>query len=282
MSDAVDGRAAIGAVLINYRCLDLIDRVLASGALAGMTVIVVDNDDDEAAAMEVAARHSVYLLRMGSNVGFARAVNAAVSDSRMDATEVTVLLNPDAEATNTDLFRLVDELQNGPWDAVAPVMVDEQGRPWVSSAGGPVTLRAVSWYFLGLSHLMPRMSGFFWTRRQVRFAYRLSPSWLCGAVLVVRNTAWERFGLLPTDELVYAEDAGWGTQATSAGAKLALIRSVEVRHPGGASGGSARWEAATGRLFVRRLGGMRGRIAVVVMRVGLRTRVRIRRLIRRG
>lgn len=272
---------SIGIVLVNFHCLELIERRLGSGALDGATVMLVDNASDRSRLEQLGVDYGAHVLAMGINVGFAAAVNKAVEDERLAAVDATLLLNPDAEVTRQDVRELVRQLKERSADAVAPVMLDGRGRPWVSSAGGPVTLRAVATYFLGVSHVAPGLSGLFWTRRQV-LRGRLSPAWLCGAVLLVRRDAWSRFGGLPTDELVYAEDVGWGTSATGQGARLELVRDVKVRHPAGASGEQARWVGATERLFRRRLGVLRGNAAILVMRAGLSARHWIRRLLRRA
>jgi GT2 family glycosyltransferase len=110
----------------------------------------------------------------------------------------------------------------------------------------------------------------FWTRRQA--AQGGGAAWLCAACLLVRRDAFSRFGSLPEDEVVYAEDVAWGTSATARGGRFRLLADVRVPHAKGASGGSAAWHHALGRLLRRRLGPVRGRLAVAIMRTGLATR----------
>ena len=96
--------------------------------------------------------------------------------------------------------------------------------------------------------------------------------WLCMACLLLAPDAFDRYGPIPEDELVYAEDVAWGTAATVRGATFRLVPEVTVRHERGASGSSERWVGALERLCRRRLGNRRGRIAVIVIRIGLGVR----------
>ena len=267
-------------VLVNYRCLALITRQLESGALDGAKVVIVDNDSDPKGVEDLARRFGAEVQLAERNLGFAGAVNCAVASIAAQGIEAYLLLNPDVEIRAEQIEELYQALGDGQYAAVGPIIVDDSGRPWVSTAGGPVTVASVLWYFVGLSHLMPRLSGFFWTRRQVRSGTALQPRWLCGASLLISASAWERYGPLPEDEIVYGEDVGWGIRCTSAGGTLGLVRTVIVRHSGGASGESDRWVGATARMFVRTLGPIRGKVASGVMQVGLRGRRAVRRVLR--
>ena len=272
----------VRVVLINYRCFDDIAHQLESGALDGTQVVLVDNASDPDRIGRLGAQHRARVILMPENVGFARAVNAAIGEpdqpeARHDA---VLLLNPDVTLSSRDLDELSAVLERSGADATGPVLVDEKGTVWVSSAGGPVSLPSVCWYFLGLSHVFRRLSGFFWTRRQIVSGGPATPHWLCGACMLVRRDAFERFGGLPTEEIVYGEDVGWGVDAVAQGGVLHLARDVVVVHSGGGSGGSDAWVGATERTLVRRLGRLRGGLAVAVMRLGLAARRRIRAVLR--
>jgi hypothetical protein len=60
--------------------------------------------------------------------------------------------------------------------------------------------------------------------------------------------------------------------ATRAGARFRLLADVVVRHEHGSSGQSARWVGALERLCRRRLGRIRGGLAVGAIRIGLGVR----------
>ncbi len=265
------GQAATGpeltVVLVNYRSLANIKSRLSSASLRGQRVIVVDNGDDPDGVTAACARAGAAPLLLEDNAGFAAAVNAAVRS--VEAPDRPwLLLNPDVHVTPEQLVTLAAELDAA--DAVGPALRQGDGRLQVGAGGGPITLRSVAYYFLFVSHLLPWLRGIFLTRRQTRG--RRDVDWLCMACLLLRPDAFVRFGSIPEDELVYAEDVAWGTLASDQGARLRLVADVVVRHDHGSSGESRRWVGALERLCLRRLGRMRGGLAVSAIRMGLAIR----------
>jgi GT2 family glycosyltransferase len=260
-------RSPVRAVLVNYHCADHIENRLRSGVFeVSDEVLIVDNDSDPERVAGWKSAYRVTPVLLPRNVGFAAAVNEAV---RRSATKAPILLlNPDAELDGPGLARLLDGLDG--LDAVAPLLRGTDGRVQVGAAGGPLTLASVATYFLFLSHLAPRLRGIFLTRRQL--AAGTPADWLCMACLLVDGDAFDGYGHIPEDEVVYAEDLAWGTAATRAGARLRLLPDVEVVHEQGVSGGSSAWTGALERLFVRRLGPGGGRVATAVLRLGLAVR----------
>jgi GT2 family glycosyltransferase len=89
------------------------------------------------------------------------------------------------------------------------------------------------------------------------------------ACLLLTPEAFARFGPIPETELVYAEDLAWGTAASVNGARFQLDSDIVVRHDQGSSGASDRWVGAIERLCRARLGPVRGRLAVVAIKLGL-------------
>jgi GT2 family glycosyltransferase len=251
-------------VLVNYRSLANIEARLASPALRGAVVIVVDNGDDPDGVSALCTRYGATPLLLARNVGFAAGVNAAVA-SVAEPDRPWLLLNPDAAIMRDDLEALVEDLPGR--DGVGPALVQPDGRLQVGAGGGPLTLRSVAYYFLFLVHLLPRLRGIFLTRRQTRASRDVD--WLCMACLVLTADAFDRFGPIPEDELVYAEDVAWGTRASRSGAKFRLRADIVVRHEHGSSGASNKWVGAVERLCRRRLGGLRGGLAIVAIRLGL-------------
>ncbi len=263
-----DSHGGLTVVLVNYHSLPNIERQLDSGLLAGHHVIVVDNGDDPAGVSLVCASHRAEALLIDRNVGFAAAVNRAVAT--VDSPRRPwLLLNPDVHLDVSQLTRLTEALISD-LDGIAPLLAGSEGRLQIGPGGGPLTLRSVAGYFLFLSHLLPGLRGVFLTRAQARRAGGVQ--WLCMACPVLAADVFERFGPIPEDELIYAEDVAWGTAASAQGARFRLVSSIVVRHDQGASGGGARWIGAFERLCRRRLGPVRGPLAVAAVRTGLAAR----------
>jgi GT2 family glycosyltransferase len=260
-------RPPVRAVLVNYRCADHIEDRLRSGVFdVSDEVLIVDNASDPERVAGWKSAYRVTAVLLPQNVGFAAAVNEAVRLS--ETTSPILLLNPDAALDQAGLSRMLGDLAG--FDAVAPLLRGTDGRVQVGAAGGPLTLGSVAAYFLFVSHLVPRLRGVFLTRRQLAAGMRAD--WLCMACLLLKPDAFERFGPIPEDELVYAEDAAWGTAATLLNARFRLLSDLEVVHQQGVSGGSAAWRGAFERLLTRRLGRGRGRLGVATMRAGLAVR----------
>ncbi|GAC1326298.1 MAG: hypothetical protein NVSMB13_10970 [Mycobacteriales bacterium] len=257
---------SVRVVLVNYRSLENVAARLASAALAGQQVVVVDNGDDPDGVRRVCAAAGAQPVLLPVNVGFAAGVNAAVRALDPSGSAPILLLNPDVAVTPEALRALLAELAAGA-DGAGPLLTEPTGRLQVGPAGGPLTLGAVAAYFLLLSHLLPRLTGVFLTRAQSR--RRRPVAWVCMACLLLRPDAFVRFGPVPEDELVYAEDVAWGTAATARGADLRLVPEVVVTHEKGASGASTAWVGALERLCRRRLGAVRGGLAVACIRAGL-------------
>jgi N-acetylglucosaminyl-diphospho-decaprenol L-rhamnosyltransferase len=264
-------RPAVRAVLVNYRCADDVEARLRSGVLRHPDeVLIVDNASDPERVRTWESAYGVTALLLPQNVGFAAAVNAAVRASKTDG--AVLLLNPDLELTEPVLAGLLSALGEpgtGP-DGVAPLLLGTDGGVQVGAAGGPLTAGAVASYFLLISHVVPRLRGVLLTRRQL--AHGVRADWLCMACLLVRGDAFDRFGPIPEDELVYAEDLAWGTAATAAGARFRLLPDVSAVHRQGASGGSATWVGAFERTVRGRIPGIKGVLAVSSVRVGLAVR----------
>jgi GT2 family glycosyltransferase len=234
----------------------------------------VDNGSDPEAVTQLCASHGATPVLLAENRGFAAGVNAgwrAVSDR---PPLPLLLLNPDADLTPEALDALLAALPGH--DGVGPLLLEGPDRPQVGVGGAALTLRSVAASFLLLSRLIPSWRGLLLTRGQARRGGDVA--WVCMAALLLAPDALERFGPLPEDEVVYAEDVAWGTAASARGARFAVVPEAVVGHPHGSSGGSAAWVGALERLCRRRLGPLRGPVAVRVIRLGLA----VRRAVGRG
>lgn len=256
----------VSVVLVNYRSLADLARLLDGPQLRGQRVVVVDNGDDPEGVRRLCAEHQASAVLLPDNVGFAAGVNAGVAALPGDAQEPVLLLNPDVCVTAATLLGLLAEIERG-GDGAAPLLVQPGGRLQIGAAGGEFTTARIAAYFLFVSHAFPRVTGVFLTRRQS--LQRRPVAWLCMACVLLRRDALVRFGPLPEDELVYAEDLAWGTSASLRGADLRLVPELRVTHATGSSGGSALWVGSFERLCLRRLGPVSGRVGVLTMRIGL-------------
>jgi GT2 family glycosyltransferase len=268
--------ARLRAILVNYRSLDDVAARLASEALSDADVIVVDNASDPGAVEELCLRHHATAVLLPENRGFASGVNAGWQVAQGRSPLPLLLLNPDAELTREALDTLLSSLPGK--DGVGPLLLEGPDRPQVGVGGGPVSVASVAAYFLFFSHLVRSWQGLFLTRSQARHGG--SVSWLCMAALLLSSDSLARFGPLPEHEVVYAEDVAWGTAASRRGARFEVVASAVVSHPHGSTGENSVWVGSLERLLRRRLGGLRGGAAVMLVRTGLRLRELLGRHVR--
>jgi GT2 family glycosyltransferase len=259
----------VRVVIVNYRSAGRLRWLLENTNLRSHNVIVVDNASEPQDVLELARAYGVTPLLLERNVGFAAGVNHALQLTPRSDLPV-LLLNPDVTVPPGLLSELHRRLDRECLDGVAPLLRDESGKVPVGVGGFRPTLWTVTAYAAFLTHLLPLTRGLFLTRRQAEHGHQ--PDWLCMACLLLRADVFQRFGPIPEDELVYAEDVGWGSAAAEHGARFALAADLTVRHVGGASGASYAWIGATDRLIRRRLPGWQGRLAARIFRLGLLVR----------
>lgn len=128
----------ICAIVLNYRNAARTEACLCSLNGEGLdTVLVVDNSADDRAANELAAmikrqteriNYTLRLLNPGSNLGFARGVNLAISEAAALQCDAFLLINNDAVALPSMVARLAAALTNGDTVMVAPTVIDAAGR----------------------------------------------------------------------------------------------------------------------------------------------------------
>ncbi len=268
------GAVRVLVVIVNYRLADHIERLLHRCSFDGARVVLVDNGSQPERLQAIADEHGTELLLLDRNYGFAAAVNRAVAS--LPQHDAVLLLNPDVDLTPAVIAALWERMADRQLTGVSPLLRNQDGTVQVGTAGGPASVGAFAAYFLGISHILPRLRGVFYTRKQLRAG--LPPSWLCMACLLVDGHAFATFGPIPEQELVYGEDLAWGVAASRAGARFALLTEVEVAHEQGAAGGGLQWRQALVRLAHRENGQLGGRVAVACVTVGLAARTSVRAL----
>jgi N-acetylglucosaminyl-diphospho-decaprenol L-rhamnosyltransferase len=256
-------------VIVNYGSADRLQALLGDPNFARHDLIVVDNASEPERVLDLARTHGATPLLLGRNIGFGAAVNEALR--RAPRSELPILLlNPDVTVPDGLLTELGGRLDHERLDGIGPLLRDENKKIPVGVGGFRPTLWTVTAYAAFLTHLLPWTRGLFLTRRQAEHGRQ--PDWLCMACLLLSADAFERFGPIPEDELVYAEDVAWGSAASKRGARFVLAADLSVTHKGGASGASFAWIGATERLIRRCLPGWRGRLAAWIFRSGLLVR----------
>ena len=165
------------------------------------------------------------------NVGFARAVNQALSCA---TSPVILLLNPDAVVEEGTVSKLVEVLQNRPEiGAVGPWIVSPDGTPQHHCAGSELSLLGQLLWHFRLAADKPRLAeeiGPHGTRRTER---------LSGAALAVRREVIDRVGPLDERFFLFFEDADWVLRIRRSGFLVGCVTAARVTHVMGASSGAS-------------------------------------------
>ena len=197
------------------------------------SVVVVDNASTDGAPDLVRTQFpEVRLLETGENLGFARANNLGIRDTRSD---YVLVLNPDTIVPAGAIDTLVARMDAEPAiAAVGPRLVDAEGRaelsfgttytPW-TEARRKLTLALDA---RGVSAVRA------WIDRATRG--RREPDWLSGACLLVRRSAGEAAGWFDERYFLYAEDVDLCAALRARGGRIVFAPDAEVIHLRGRSG----------------------------------------------
>lgn len=225
--------------IVSWNTAAELDRCLASlpAALQGLNaeVVVVDNASGDGSA-EAAEHHSgVRVVRSPVNVGYARAMNAALAGT---GAPVLAAVNPDTVLPAGALATLVERLLGRPdVGLVAPRLLDLDGGTQHSAYRFPSPV-------VSLATALPvRAQGGRLGRRLGLEAAGPPPvadvDWLIGAVHVIRAAALD--GRPPYDErwFMYGEDIELCWRLARRGWRRRYEADVVVHHEGNVAGAQA-------------------------------------------
>ena len=195
-------------------------------------VIVVDNASTDGSAEMVAADFpQVELVKGRSNLGFARASNSGLSESRGG---LLLLLNPDTEVIGDALVQMAEFLDSHPRvAAVGPALLYPDGRSQHAAFRFPTLWMT----FLDLFPLHHRLLD-----SAINGRYRTPPDLRpfpidhpLGAAIMIRREALEDIGLLDESFFMFCEEVDWSIRARRLGWEIYQIPSARVVHHAGQS-----------------------------------------------
>ena len=231
-------------IIVNYRCYEALSTCLS--ALERETeelgkVFVVDNSEIPPPNDLMERFPKVNWLLNKKNVGFARAVNQGIAQTRAP---YICLLNPDSEVSVPLFGPLEKWLEDHPRVGVlGPKIQDADGSVQGSARGFPSLATA----FFGRSSVISRL----WpdnpiTRQNILTGRSLNRpidvSWVSGACMVIRRSAMEDVGPMDQRFFLYWEDCDWCTRFRSAGWRVVYHPGIgPVIHYGGQSSKMVKW-----------------------------------------
>jgi GT2 family glycosyltransferase len=218
-------------VSVNYFSVEHVASLLRSlDATDYDAMVVVDNSQDHGewrALTALASRYpKVTAIRSPENGGFGAGVNQGVRAVSPSAGSAIWIVNPDVVVQPGVARRLARSLWDSGADLISPIIVTgNQRNPLVWFAGGDFDAkRGRSSHDLWM---LPAAANMLSGTRDVTF--------LSGAALMVRASAWARLGGFREDLFLYWEDADLSVRARAAGMRLVVDGATRVWHEEGGS-----------------------------------------------
>jgi GT2 family glycosyltransferase len=199
-------------------------------------IVVIDNGGSDRAQKICKSTGATY-VRPNANIGFAAAVNVALSAHREPGADV-LLLNPDALLRAADLRSMHDELhRTHDLAAVGPRLFSPSGEAQKELWPVPSPWSAM----FGVIGAADRL-----TRRR----------FVNGAVLLLRGSAIDSVGAFDERFFLYAEETDWQLRALQAGWRVGVVSQATATHlSGGTSADPVRRQLlfnASAERFVRK------------------------------
>lgn len=200
----------LSVIIVNYNVKFYLEQCLESvhRASKGMQVevMVVDNLSTDGSVAYLRQRFpEVTFIENGDNVGFARANNQAIRQSKGD---YVLLLNPDTIVGEDTLTGLVEFMEAHPEAGGAGVhMLNTNGTFAPESRRGLPTPFVAFCKMTGLAALMPKSKLF--GRYYMRYLDENEVNEIeiiSGACMMLRREALDRVGMLDEDFFMYGED----------------------------------------------------------------------------
>jgi len=235
-------------------------------------VIVVDNDssDDSVEAIEKEFP-KVKLIKNEKNVGFARANNQAIKESKG---KYVLLLNPDTIILNQAIEKMVSFMEkNKKIGILGPKIVNKDNSIQVSC------YRFDSISTLFSTNIFFNKLGRGYTYKNFDFNYIKKVDVVSGACFLIRKEVIENIGLLDEDFFMYSEDADWCFRAMKNGWRVVYYPEAEIIHFGGESAKKIFKEASIKayqsriRFFKKHFNKIKAEIMTVLLFIGVFLRV---------
>ena len=195
-------------------------------------VLAVDNGSEDGAA-EAAERWGARVLRMGSNLGFSRAVNQGIEACR---TEWVALVNSDVEPEPEWLGRLIGALGAGTWFATGKILSAQQ-RDRIDGTYDLLSRAACAW-----RKGQGRLDGPEYSKRRL---ISMAPA----TAALFRTSLFQYVGRFDDAFESYLEDVDFGLRCSLEGFNGVYVPDAIAYHQGSASLG--KWSPGVVRRIAR-------------------------------
>ena len=224
----------ISAIVPVFNGRELLARLLATLAAQSLRpseVLVIDNGSTDGAP-ELARSHGARVIAMGSNTGFARAVNRGIQEA---AHPLIAILNSDVELAPDYLATLAAEISAGRSRFATGKLLSPSGR--IDGTFDLTTRGATTWRAGAGQHDAPPFD----QARDIT-----SPPW---TAVLYEAELFREIGMLEESFESYLEDVDFGVRCAARGITGRYIPAARALHLG--SGTFGRWHPDTVRRIAR-------------------------------
>jgi len=237
-----DSSLEASIIIVSWNARKYLDECLASiirhTDQADIEIIVVDNASTDGSQELVQNSYpSVKLIRLDSNLGFAKANNIGIRQSRG---KYLFLINSDVKVHNNFIVPMRGIMEKNPdIGLLGPRIIGSDGKLQQSCFGFPTP-----WNFLcralALDTSFPQTKLFcgymmlYWEHDSFR-----SVDVINGCFWMARRQALREVGLLDEDYFFFAEDIDWCRRFHEKRWKVVFCPDIEILHYGGASTANA-------------------------------------------
>lgn len=233
------GDVITSVIIVSHNTAGLLRRCLSSVPSASrdteVEVIVVDNASSDGSAELVCEEFpDTRLIAVEENLGFARAVNLAVT---IATGRYLLLLNPDAILHTDAIDSLVGFAETDPARSVLGGRAFEpDGTPDPRAGWSLPSPWSLLCFGTGLSTAFARSSLFDPEAAPGTISGEVTEvEAVSGALLLVRHDLWDEVGGFDPDYFMYSEDIDFCLRARRLGCRPAVVPGAGITHAAGAS-----------------------------------------------
>lgn len=224
----------LSIIIVNYNagkflkaCIESVYRETKN---TSFDVWVVDNAScDNSVSMIKSCFPKVRLIANEQNLGFAKASNQAVSQSKSD---YVLLLNPDTLILRNAIDKMIALMGENPRVGIAGCRVlNADGTLQLACRRSLPTPQVAFFHFTGLSRLLPKSriaAGYNLTYLDTNKAHEVDA--VSGAFLMIRREVVDSIGKLDESFFMYGEELDWCLRAKKAGWIVMYYPDAEIVH----------------------------------------------------
>lgn len=225
----------ISVIIVNYNSSKFLNKLIKTldyiNEIIGEILIVNNSPQDEP---NIKLTNKTTIIKNTENVGFAKAVNQAISISKSD---FILLLNPDTLLTDDSITKLYNEIKND--DKIGAIggriIRLENGEISYTATAKPSFLMAI-FEFTNFKKIFPNnyYSRLFWLESN-NITEPTNVESLCGAFILFKKYIDGKINLFDERYFMYFEDVDFGININNLGYKVVFDPNAQIMHFGGGS-----------------------------------------------